>query len=602
MVDFAFRKLLGQIRLVPEVLTLVVLLAVNRFPSAARAPWLGAAETYASIARCGGPPPTRPTSDQPRRERGSMRKQLIAAAVSIVALAMPATAMASGGGGVAAGGSTRADTGASVHPSTVSLALGSGYGHPGGSALVRALQRRVAAAGFAPGPVDGLYGPITESAVSRFQAATGLAVDGIVGPRTLAALSSPTPVVYPGAGYGSSGSPLVRHLQGLLIRDGFRPGTVDGVYGPRTERAVRLFQAAHRLRVDGIASAATFIVMAERSRTGHTSSPIASGGTSRPATTPATVPGTTSSPARPAATPATVPGTTSAPASSHAPATASVRQPRHRSGVSPVVWVGVIAIALMFIVLSTALLARRRRSSPAVAPASPQKAGGEPVGVSNGHSAAVVEWPGGRIPEPPVAATNGHAYADEAFRLGVLLEDQSDLAAAERAYVEADRHGHAKAALNLGVLLERRGDEADAETAYRRADERGDPNGAFNLAMLLEDRNDLTGAEAAYRRAAGQGHAAAASNLGVLLERRHDLDGAETAYRRADERGEPNGAFNLGVLLEKRGDLTGAEAAYRRANQRGPADVANAAGAALLSLRTRNGNPHAMNGRDVPVG
>jgi tetratricopeptide (TPR) repeat protein len=127
------------------------------------------------------------------------------------------------------------------------------------------------------------------------------------------------------------------------------------------------------------------------------------------------------------------------------------------------------------------------------------------------------------------------------------------------------------------------------------------PGAAFRLGVLLEEQNDLAGAEAAYRRADLQGHAAAASNLGVLLERRGDLRSAKAAYRRADERGDPNGAFNLAVLLEEQNELTAAQAAYRRADQRGPAEVANAARAALLSLREGSGGVHDRNGGDQDV-
>lgn len=53
---------------------------------------------------------------------------------------------------------------------------------------VKVAQRLLAAAGFDPGPADGVFGPRTSRAVCRFQAAHGLRADGIVGPRTWAAL------------------------------------------------------------------------------------------------------------------------------------------------------------------------------------------------------------------------------------------------------------------------------------------------------------------------------------------------------------------------------------------------------------------------------
>jgi hypothetical protein len=54
---------------------------------------------------------------------------------------------------------------------------------------VEAVQRALAAAGFAPGRIDSIYGAQTADAVMRYQAASGLVPDGEVGPATRAALA-----------------------------------------------------------------------------------------------------------------------------------------------------------------------------------------------------------------------------------------------------------------------------------------------------------------------------------------------------------------------------------------------------------------------------
>jgi hypothetical protein len=72
------------------------------------------------------------------------------------------------------------------------LEQGSGYQAAGGSHAVRILQGRLRRSGDRPGPIDGLYGPLTQGAVQRFQQRHGLAVDGIVGRQTRRALFAGT--------------------------------------------------------------------------------------------------------------------------------------------------------------------------------------------------------------------------------------------------------------------------------------------------------------------------------------------------------------------------------------------------------------------------
>ena len=176
--------------------------------------------------------------------------------VSVLALLLPASALLPAQA-LAASGKERVAAHARLSAGQfdrATLALGSGYNTPEGSAAVRVLQRRLVLAGDSPGPIDGLYGPLTMSAVIRFQASRGLAVDGIVGHQTWGLTRSI--VLSPGL-RGHDPAELVRKLQRRLAAAGFAPGPIDGRFGAVTEQAVRRFQTARGLPADGIVRSRT---------------------------------------------------------------------------------------------------------------------------------------------------------------------------------------------------------------------------------------------------------------------------------------------------------------------------------------------------------
>src|SRR4051812_8428088 len=69
-----------------------------------------------------------------------------------------------------------------------------------------------------------------------------------------------------GTGYVARGGSLrVRDVQRRLTRLGYRPGPVDGLFGPRTEAAARWFQYKHGLRSTGRVDKLTLVVLRARS-------------------------------------------------------------------------------------------------------------------------------------------------------------------------------------------------------------------------------------------------------------------------------------------------------------------------------------------------
>lgn len=111
---------------------------------------------------------------------------------------------------------------------------------------------------------DGTFGSTTEAAVRSFQTERHLLVDGLVGPDTWEQL------VEAGWQLGDRTlyhrAPLfrgddVRELQRKLNALGFDSGKEDGLYGPRTDGALRLFQRNVGDEPDGIIGPHTLSVL-----------------------------------------------------------------------------------------------------------------------------------------------------------------------------------------------------------------------------------------------------------------------------------------------------------------------------------------------------
>ncbi len=126
---------------------------------------------------------------------------------------------------------------------------------PSGDPVIRVIQEFANGYGFSI-IVDGILGPETLKALIKVlqtelnkQFAAGLQVDGILGPKTEAALVN--------VRAGARGN-LTKLLQALLYINGYDVGAIDGIFGDKTEKAVRAFQKAKGLGVDGIAGRNTW--------------------------------------------------------------------------------------------------------------------------------------------------------------------------------------------------------------------------------------------------------------------------------------------------------------------------------------------------------
>ena len=134
------------------------------------------------------------------------------------------------------------------------------------SARVAALQVGLRAHGFDPGPIDGVRGQLTTSALLRFQKAHGIRATGLVGRGTRRALRvRGRPLLgQRELGVGSVGWD-VAVLEFRLRRHGLGPRAVDGRFTRSTGVALRRYQSRRGLSADGIAGPKTYRSLAGRS-------------------------------------------------------------------------------------------------------------------------------------------------------------------------------------------------------------------------------------------------------------------------------------------------------------------------------------------------
>ena len=139
---------------------------------------------------------------------------------------------------------------------------------------VRELQQKLGVG------ADGVFGPVTERALKRWQRAHGLVADGIAGPNTRAAMGlGAGPVLKRKSGGARRASHRSRGhtrraggVRALQRRIGV---PADGVFGPATESALKRWQASHGLVADGVAGPNT------RAKMGLGAGPVLKRGGSR---------------------------------------------------------------------------------------------------------------------------------------------------------------------------------------------------------------------------------------------------------------------------------------------------------------------------------
>lgn len=118
-------------------------------------------------------------------------------------------------------------------------------------AYTTALQKDLQAAGYNPGPIDGVYGPQTTAAVQKLQTDSGLPATGFVDEATARALQDKLKAA------GQQDIAQTAQLQTILTATGFWTASIDGQWTDDLTQALTKFQTSLGVEPTGEVDAAT---------------------------------------------------------------------------------------------------------------------------------------------------------------------------------------------------------------------------------------------------------------------------------------------------------------------------------------------------------